>query len=157
MKIVKRVLPALGFIAMGILLGGYLFTDVQPRSVFAIHRCEQRCLRPNELMGLIGSVVTQKMPGILPVLLETDHSIVIESPQHLAPVHYVIIPKKDIRDAGEITEEDASYFIDAYTVMRYLIEKKHLKNYQIFTNGPGIQHVTYLHFHLLAHDSADSQ
>lgn len=38
--------------------------------------------------------------------------------------------------------------IDAYQVAREMIEKKKLSNYRFHTNGPGIQDVTYLHFHL---------
>ncbi|MEI8229936.1 MAG: HIT domain-containing protein [Candidatus Peregrinibacteria bacterium] len=137
-------------LAAGILIGGFLFSDVQPRSFLAIHRCAARCWHPNELAGLIGSVITQKFSGVLPVVLETDWTIVIESPVKQAPVHFVIIPKRDIRDASEFTTDSVPYLVDAYAVMRHLINEYHLTSWQIFTNGPSIQHVTFLHFHLLA-------
>jgi hypothetical protein len=40
--------------------------------------------------------------------------------------------------------------IDAYLVVRRIIEEEKLSKYQLFTNGPGFQDMTYLHFQLIA-------
>ena len=65
-------------------------------------------------------------------------------------VHYVIIPKKDLKDVADLSETDAPYLTDAYLVARRLIERDRLRNYRLYTNGPGIQDATYLHFHLIS-------
>jgi len=90
------------------------------------------------------------MPGIIPfIAFETDKTIAVKLPFQKTRFHYVIVPKKDIKNIGELREEDASYLIDAFLVARHIIEKEKLTRYRIFTNGPCYQDVTYLHFHLV--------
>lgn len=136
---------------IGVTTGGYLFSNSQPRSFLAINRCQNRCLNPNELTGLIGSAGIQRLPHVVPIIVfETDRTIVIESPIKQARIHYVALPKKDIRDASDLTSEDNKYLVDLYAVLGKLIRDKKLVKYKIITNGPGYQHVAYLHFHLLS-------
>ena len=136
-------------IAAGIVIGGYLFSRSQPRSLLAINRCED-CLSHKDLAGLLASVGIQRMPGIIPfIAFETDKTIAVKLPFQKTRFHYVIVPKKDIKNIGELREEDASYLIDAFLVARHIIEKEKLTRYRIFTNGPCYQDVTYLHFHLV--------
>ena len=147
----KKVTILLIIFVAGIIVGGYLFRDVQPRSFLKIDNCDDNCLNPNELLGLIGSVGIQNMPDSMPfVVKETDKTVVIDSPIHQAPIHYVIIPKKDIKDAADISESDKEYLADAYAVIGQIIREEDLRQYKIYTNGPYYQTVTYFHFHLLA-------
>jgi len=137
-------------VIIGIIIGGYLFAQSQPRSFLSINRC-QNCLSRADLLGLIASVGIQKFPGLIPsVVLETDRTIVVKHPFPLERIHYLIIPKKDIKDIGEISEVNAQSLIDAYLVVRRIIEEEKLSKYQLFTNGPGFQDMTYLHFQLIA-------
>lgn len=134
----------------GIIIGGYLFSQSQPRSILSIPHC-QNCLSPTDLAGLIASVGIQKFPGTLPsVVQETEKTVVIRHPFPEARVHYVVIPKKDIKDIGSLSEEDMGYLIDAFAVMRGIINQQKLTRYKIYTNGPGLQKMTYLHFHLVS-------
>ena len=138
---------------VGITIGGYLFSDTQPRSFLAFNRCEN-CLNPKELLGLMASVGVQKTPGLIPsVILETDKTIVMQIPIKTEKYHFVIIPKKDIKDVGQLSKGDEPYLIDAYSVTAELIRQKHLKRYRMSTNGPGKQVVAYLHFHLTGSQS----
>ena len=84
------------------------------------------------------------------VVFETDKTVVIKHPFSLERIHYVIIPEKDIKNIGEISEADTQYLTDAFFVARRIIEQEKLLNYRFYTNGPGPQDVTYLHFHLIA-------
>jgi len=137
-------------LALGLVSGGVLFSQSQPRSVLAIHHCQQ-CLNVHELAGLLASVGIQKFPGLLPsVVFDTDHTLAVQVPSTKQGAHYVIIPKKDIKNIGEISAEDAPYLLDIFAVAQYLIKDKALSSYRIITNGPDFQDVTYLHFHLLA-------
>lgn len=155
MNFKKAVILLIIFVA-GIITGGCLFKDVQPRSFLRINDCDKNCLNPNELLGLIGSVGIQHLPGLMPFIVkETDKTVVIDSPIHETPIHYVIIPKKDIKDAGDISETDKEYLIDAYAVIGEIIREKNLRQYKIYTNGPYYQTVTYLHFHLLANAAGE--
>lgn len=144
----RVALLALACFALGVLTGGYLFSRSERRSFLATIPCD-RCTKPNELMGLMASVGIQRFPGLLPtIVLETDKTIVIRHPRPIARIHYVIIPRKDIRNIGELSSSDMPYLIDAHTAARVLIGRDHMKAYRLITNGPDYQTATYLHFHL---------
>ena len=77
MKKFKIVLLVLFSICVGILIGGYLFSQSQPRSFLALNRC-QNCLTHEDLLGLVASVGIQKFPGLMPfVVFETDKTIAV--------------------------------------------------------------------------------
>lgn len=140
-----------GVLLVGVAIGAYLFRDTQPRSFLAIDRCKNNCLSRKELLGLLGSVGVQRAGWTIPnVVFETELSVAIAHPLPTAPIHYVIIPKKDIRNIGELSPDDQRYVIDAYAVAQKLIEREKLEKYKFSTLGPGWQDVTYLHFHLTA-------
>lgn len=138
-----------GALLVGIAIGGYLFAKSQPRSVIALNRCED-CLTPRDLAGLLASAGVQRLGGRLPfVVLETRLSVVLRYPFQKGR-HYVIVPKKDIKNIGQIGPGDAPYVMDVFAVARQLIERDHLRKYRFYANGPREQSVTYLHFHLIS-------
>jgi histidine triad (HIT) family protein len=139
------------FFLLGIVVGGYLFHSSRPRSFIALNNCQGTCLNSNELMGLLTSVGMQRFTGLAPkVVKETDKTIVIEHPQPLARLHYLVIPKKDFKNVADLDETGRDYLVDAFAVMGKIIREKNLVNYRVTTNGPGYQTMTYLHFHLMA-------
>jgi diadenosine tetraphosphate (Ap4A) HIT family hydrolase len=73
---------------------------------------------------------------------------VIEHPRPQARLHYLVIPKRDIKNIAELSDSDNEYLIDAFKVAREIIKENNLTDYRLTTNGPGYQGVTYLHFHL---------
>jgi len=91
------------------------------------------------------------MPGVIPnVILETDKTIVFKHPRPMSRIHYIFVPKKDIKNIGELSEEDKEYIIDLYAAVAEVINREGIKTYRLWTNGPSSQEVTYLHFHLVA-------
>ena len=147
----RIIISMLAALAFGIILGGYLFADTRPRSFLALNKCDGTCLNANELLGLLTSVGIQRFPALVPsVIKETDKTVVIESPSPQARIHYLVIPKRDIKNIGELPDSDGEYLFDAFKVTREIIKEKNLTDYRVTTNGPGHQGVTYLHFHLLA-------
>lgn len=148
LKIIVLILAAL---VIGVMLGGYLFADTRPRSFLALNKCEGTCLQANELLGLLTSVGIQRFPALVPsVVKETDKTIVIEHPSPQARVHYLVIPKRDVQNIGELSDADSEYLIDVFKVVREIVKDKNLSSYRLATNGPGYQSLTYLHFHLTA-------
>lgn len=144
------IIPAISLMA-GVVIGGYLFADTRPRSLLALNKCENSCLKPNELAGLVASVGIQRFPSFIPyVVMETDKTIVIKHPAPEARIHYVIIPKKDIKNLGEASQEDKEYLLDVFAVISKIVKEQHLEQYRVVTNGPAYQSATYLHFHLMA-------
>lgn len=147
----KLILLLLVTLVIGVILGGYLFSDTRPRSFLALNKCSGTCLQANEFLGLLTSVGLQGFPALVPhVVKETDKTIVIEHPSPQARIHYLVIPKKDIKNIGELSDADGAYLIDAFKVAQEIIKEKNLTDYRLTTNGPGYQGVTYLHFHLMA-------
>ena len=137
------------FLCLGIAIGGKLFSQTQPRSFLSLNNC-QDCLKPSELLGLAVAVGIQTFPGVLPsVVFESDKTIVFKHPSPQKRIHYLIVPKKDIKNIGELSREDMPYLDDAFLVARYLIEREGLSKYRLHTNGPGYQDVAYLHLHLI--------
>jgi hypothetical protein len=135
---------------LGIVMGGYLFSQSQPRSILAINQC-QSCLSSKDMLGLLASVGIQRFPGLMPLkVCETDKTIAMKVPFSKGRTHYVIVPKKDIKNLGEISGSNQQYFADALFVAKWIIERDKLSKYNFSTNGPGSQEVAYLHFHLFA-------
>ena len=109
--------------------------------------------KPKDILGLLGSLGIRAMAGHLEsipgVVVETDRTFAIEVPDRRHRVHYVLVPKKDIRDIGQISAEDQAYLTDVFLVARHLAEKEGLKGYRLYTNDRKLQSVGYLHFHLV--------
>ncbi len=137
-------------LCIGILIGGYLFSKSQPRSLIALNQCRS-CLTQRDFLGLLASAGIEHFSGAMPMkVCETDKTIAVKLPfSSERRVHYVIIPKKDIKNMGEISGANEQYFTDAFYVARWLVEHGKLKRYRFYTNGPELQAVTYLHFHLV--------
>ena len=68
--------------------------------------------------------------------METDHTLAMQLPSIKRGMHYVLIPKKDIKNIGDIAAEDAPYLIDLFAVAQHIITAKNLTQYEIITNGP---------------------
>lgn len=140
---------ALMAFAGGIVVGGYLFSASQPRSFLAVARCDH-CYQPKDLAGLLASVGIQKAEAALPLVrTETDKCLAIRHPFPEARVHFVVFPKKDIKSIADVSVDDGSYVLDCVAVIRALVTENRLRNYRVVTNGPGLQGLTYLHFHVV--------
>ena len=83
---------------------------------------------------------------------ETDRCIAIEHPLRKTKFHFVVFPKKDIKDISDISIDDQQHVFDCLALIRTLVLENGLRNYRVETNGAGLQHVTYLHFHLISSD-----
>lgn len=135
---------------VGFAAGAYLFVRSEARPLLNFKQCETLCFQEREVLGILSSVGIQRFGNFVPsVVAETDKSIAIIHPQSEAAAHFVVIPKKDIRNVGEVAQEDEAYLVDAFAVMERIIHEKNMTRYRIITNGPGFQQVGYLHFHLI--------
>jgi diadenosine tetraphosphate (Ap4A) HIT family hydrolase len=145
----RRLIPAVTFV-LGIAVGGWLFSQSQPRSFLAVGECE-RCYNANDLAGLLASAGIQRAGNALPfVVKETERCIAIEHPFRKVRYHYIVFPKKDVKSIADISLADHQYVLECMAVMRTLVLEHGLRRYRVVTNGPGLQHVTYLHFHVVA-------
>ena len=136
----------------GLMTGRLLFADSLPRQLLSLH-LTTRGWDANQIAGLFASVAVRKAPWLIPkVILETDKTLVFEHPRPRFKTHYMFVPKKDIKNIGELTIEDMIYLTDLFATLATVIQSRHLSDYRLWTNGPGKQDVAYLHFHLGAND-----
>jgi len=134
----------------GLIAGGFLFSDTQQRAPIRLDRC-RKCSSSAELAGLLASVGIQRFPSSLPgVVLQTERTVVIKHPRPTARMHYVLIPRKDIRNIGQISAGDDPYLVDVFACVAKIVQQQRLTRYRVITNGPGYQSVSYLHFHLIS-------
>jgi histidine triad (HIT) family protein len=146
-RLLRKFIVLTAVFILGGAAGGYVVTHIQPRNFVDVENCSEYCLNSNQLLGLLGSIGI-KLEVIPDIILETDKTIVIKYPQPVDPIHYVIIPKKDIKSIEDVVPEDAPYIMDAIAVNRELVKREGITKYRFMTNGPGYQEVGYIHFHL---------
>jgi diadenosine tetraphosphate (Ap4A) HIT family hydrolase len=103
------------------------------------------------LAGLLASAGIQKAPGMLPLVVrETGGCITIEHPFPVYENHFVVFPKLDVKDIADISAEDGPVILECFEHIRWLVKQMNLSRYRVETNGPELQHVTYLHFHVVS-------
>lgn len=71
----------------------------------------------------------------------------------LAPTHFLVVPKKHLASAAEITEEDAALVGHIYAVIARLAKELGIADgFRVVTNcgASAGQTVHHLHFHVLA-------
>lgn len=153
----RQVVIGAAVFFLGLAAGGYLFSRSIPRSFLALGSCEGRCYKPNEVAGLVTSAGILRAPFLIPrVVLESDTCLAIRHPRPEAPVHYVLFPKRDVRNITMLTPEDTPFVLGCFAMARELVARDKLTRYRLQTNGPDFQEIAYLHFHLLAQSPRDS-
>lgn len=85
-------------------------------------------------------------------VFENDRILAFRDINPQAPVHILIIPKKEIKNISDITEDDQALIGEMFVVARQIaLEQGIFDNFRVVTNsGPDAGQVIYhLHFHLL--------
>ena len=145
-----RFLAGLIVFFIGFAAGGWVFHDVQPRTWLTVKDGKVRASHP-ELLGYMGSAIMRRAPGLIPgVVMETDKTVAMRYPG--MKDHYVIVPKRDIRDVATLAKGDEASLIDVFAVLGKLARQTKMDRYKIVANSPAEQDVRYLHFHLIKVD-----
>lgn len=146
---------ALLLFVAGIACGGYLFSRSEPRNLLAFEDCKKHCYKASEIAGLVASSAILRAPSFIPgVVLESDTCLAIRNPKPEAKIHYVLFPKHDTKNITTLTQADTPYVLGCFALARELVSRDHLKAYRLYTNGPELQEIAYLHFHLIAEQTA---
>ena len=87
------------------------------------------------------------------ILFENDKILAFRDISPQAPVHFLVIPKKEIRTINDINEEDKSLIGELFIVAKEIAKKEGIseKGYRtIFNcNENGGQTVYHIHLHVL--------
>ncbi|MGC4007039.1 MAG: histidine triad nucleotide-binding protein [Pirellulales bacterium] len=87
------------------------------------------------------------------IVYDDDLCMAFHDVSPVAPIHILVIPKKEIRCLDDLVSEDAALLGHIMLVIAKLAKERNLnQGYRVVTNcGPhGGQSVDHLHFHLLA-------
>jgi len=101
-------------------------------------------------MTVFGKIIKRELPA--DIVFENDRIIAIKDLYPLAPVHLLIMPKKEIKNIQELAKEDASLIGEIVMVAQKLAEEFDVEEgYRLLTNnGPSAgQTIFHLHFHLI--------
>ncbi len=85
-------------------------------------------------------------------VFENERILAIKDIAPVAPVHILIMPKKEIPDLQSVTEEDLSLISEIVIVAQELAKQfKITDGYRLLTNNGkgGGQIIFHLHFHLI--------
>jgi histidine triad (HIT) family protein len=99
---------------------------------------------------VFGLIIEGKIPATK--VFENDRVIAIEDIHPVAPVHVLIIPKKEIANLQALDPEDYSLIGEIMQVAQHIAREKGVaEGYRLLTNvGPDAgQTIFHLHFHLI--------
>jgi histidine triad (HIT) family protein len=95
-------------------------------------------------------IIDREIPAT--VVYEDERCMAFKDVNPQAPVHILVIPKKEIPSLSEMTDDDAALAGHLLAVVRKLALERNLADgYRVvLNNGPDAgQSVPHLHFHLL--------
>lgn len=100
---------------------------------------------------LFTKIINREIPAT--IVYETDNVLAFKDINPAAPVHILIVPKKEIPTVNDITREDKEIIGDMYLAIGKIAKDLGIdqEGYRVITNCNeyGGQEVFHLHFHLL--------
>ena len=102
----------------------------------------------------MSSIFSKIIKGELPAdkVFENERIVAFKDISPKAPVHILIVPKKEIPDLQSVTAEDLLLIGEVVTVAQVLAERYGItEGYRLLTNNGPLagQTVFHLHFHLI--------
>ena len=99
---------------------------------------------------LFSKIIDRKIPA--KIAYEDDRYIAIHDISPQAPVHLLIIPKREIATLNDLKPHDAELVGGLFVVAKQLMAQMGHTDYRtVFNCGPGAQQsVFHLHLHVLA-------
>ena len=100
---------------------------------------------------LFTKIINREIPA--DIVYENENVIAFKDINPVAPIHILVVPKKEIPTVNDITEEDTPYLVEMYRAIREITKEFNIAEdgYRIITNcnKNGGQEVYHLHFHIL--------
>ena len=101
--------------------------------------------------SIFKKIIDKEIPA--KIVHEDEHCLAFEDVSPQAPVHILVIPRKEIESVDDIAEEDQALLGHIWGVIPKLAKKLDLADgYRVVVNcgSDGGQSVPHLHYHLLA-------
>lgn len=96
-------------------------------------------------------IIDKEIPAS--IVFENDKVLAFKDINPQAPVHILVIPKKEIPTLNDITSEDSEFIMEMYLAIKKITKDLGIDQdgYRVITNcnSYGGQEVFHLHFHIL--------
>ncbi|WP_418964295.1 histidine triad nucleotide-binding protein [Cetobacterium sp.] len=96
-------------------------------------------------------IINREIPAS--IVFENDKVIAFKDINPQAPIHVLVVPKKEIPTLNDISAEDSEYLTAMYLAIKDIANDFNISEngYRVITNcnSHGGQEVFHLHFHLL--------
>ncbi len=91
------------------------------------------------------------------IIFEDDLCMAFQDIAAQAPVHFLVVPRKEIRSLDDLGEDDRDLIAHLMLTIRDLARSMNLNGYRVITNcgADAGQTVDHLHFHVLAGKKMD--
>lgn len=102
------------------------------------------------MASIFTKIINREIPA--DIVFENERIIAFKDIYPKAPVHILIVPKKEISNLQSIKEEDLALIGEVVSVAQTLAKQFNIsEGYRLVTNNgaPAGQSVFHLHFHLL--------
>jgi histidine triad (HIT) family protein len=99
---------------------------------------------------VFGLIIQGKLPA--KKVFENERILAIEDIHPIAPVHILIMPKKEIANLQSLETKDGFLLVEILQVAQKIAEEKGIEgNYRLLTNNGAEagQTIFHLHFHLI--------
>ncbi len=98
---------------------------------------------------IFGKIVRRELPA--DIVYEDDDVLAFKDLHPAAPVHVLVVPKREITSIGAMADDDAELVGKCLVACRRVAEAAGLEDFRVVTNsGAGAgQSVFHLHFHVL--------
>lgn len=99
---------------------------------------------------IFGKIIKGELPA--EKVFENERIIAFKDINPAAPVHILIMPKKEIADLQSVSKEDLALIAEVITVAQILAARYNITSgYRLLTNNGPLagQTIAHLHFHLI--------
>ena len=100
--------------------------------------------------SIFSQIIDREIPAN--IIFEDDACIIIEDISPQAPIHYLAIPKKEIKGISDLSDKDHGVIDHLMIVIKNEMLKEGIKDYRLVINNGSEagQTVFHLHIHVLA-------
>lgn len=101
------------------------------------------------MSSLFTKIIERKLPAT--IVFENEHVIAIQDIHPVAPVHILVIPKKEIPSIQFLKKEDLKLMEYIILAVQEIADKLELTDYRLVTNNGADagQSIFHMHFHLI--------
>lgn len=104
----------------------------------------------NNAKTIFGKIIAGELPA--DKVFENERIVAFKDIHPVAPIHILIVPKKEIPDLQSVTAEDLPLIAEIVEIAQSLAKRYNITNgYRLLTNNGSLsgQIIFHLHFHLI--------